>query len=365
MENCWAVALVFILLVLSAYVTFFHITSCTAARGGAIVGGAIVGGADATFYGKPHHHPLGDALGSFARGLDLERERVGGGVGGGAATGGHAGAKKHWTEFETYADLIGNGGKQLSEYENTHFNALNNPDFDWAPVLAKVNPLLADNHEYIGIVNVEADGRTLRLDGLEASPVKSGTVKDGLTFASVPAAMVEKWARRPALFLFHTHPADPRGNPLPSTPDISTSIYFSSINWAINVVISRFGVFAYSVDREGLKSIHGSKNFPLAVANFSHDVVAAHQSVRSWSPHTMADQLEFFRRYRMYCYMWPTSEVVSALGNPGLVTYDLLSPIDHEIIEMHRDIGRRAMRQRAAPSRQIPHKFRQQALGFD
>ena len=367
----WLVVLLFILLALAAYVAagvvFF--------KAAAYSGGA-----------ETEAHPLGNALGEFVRGLDLEKERVGARTVGGTSDKGTSdkgtsdkgtsdkstsdkgtsdkGTKKRWTEHATYADLISSGKKGVAEYEQARHAAMQNPDYDWAPVLAKVNPLLADNHEYIGIVNLEADGRTLRLDGLEASPVKAGTAKDGITFASVPAAMVEKWARRPALFLFHTHPADPRGSPLPSTHDISTSIYFSSINWAINVVISRYGVFMYGANVQALETIHASKNFTLAVANFSHDVVAAHQSMRSWGPHTLADHIDFYRRYRMYCYVWPTSEAVSKLGNPELETYDLLSPIDHEIIETHRDIGRNAV-QSAAPRQKIPKKFHQKILGFD
>lgn len=340
----WLVALLFILLALAAYV---------AARAVFFKAASYSGGAEAGA-----HHPLGNALGEFARGLDLEKERVGGGA---STGGGAAAAKKHWTEYSTYADLVSGSKKGVAEYEQARAAAMQNPDYDWAPVLAKVNPLLADSHEYIGIVNLEADGRTLRLDGLEASPVKAGEANDGLTFASVPAAMVEKWARRPALFLFHTHPADPRGSPLPSTHDISTSIYLSSINWAINAVISRYGVFVYGMGRQALEAIHASKNFALAVANFSHDVVASHQSMRSWGPHTLADHIDFFRRYRMHCYVWPSSEVVSKLGNPEPEVYDLLSPIDHEIIETHRDIGRKAMR--AAP--RIPKRFHQRLIGFD
>ena len=245
-------------------------------------------------------------------------------------------ARKPWAEYKTWKELHADKGA-LADYFAQRAESLNNPDFDWSPVMRTVEPLLAADREYIGIVNAEADGRTLRLDAYEASPVTVGSAKSDTTFASVPAELVSKYAEMPALFIFHTHPSDPRGSPLPSSHDLSTALYFSAVSrYAASVVISRYGVLVYGLDWEGYKAINGADDWGLALSNLSHDVVAAHEAIRSWSAYTNADYMAFYPRHRMLFFAYPTPTMVAESRRYTYIG-KLESPIDHDIITEHRD----------------------------
>ena len=259
------------------------------------------------------------------------------GVQGGAARGQKKAPapKALWQSYETWEALSADVGA-VDQYLAQRAQVLNNPDLDWKPVLDEVIPKLTENHEYIGLVNVEPDGKTLRLVASEASPVEAGTTESDTTFASVPASLVAKYAGRPAMFIFHTHPADPRGSPFPSSHDLSTSIYFAAATrFAANVVISRYGVFVYGLDWDGYKAVNEAKDPKLAILNLSHDVVAAHEAVRSWSAHTIRDYLDFYVRHRLFVFVFPSPEMVGD-GRRFTYMWNLESPIDHEVIEAHR-----------------------------
>jgi hypothetical protein len=287
---------------------------------------------------------VGLALRDYARALGpehvvgthpLDRDRyepLGGAVG--ASGGAKKAAVKPWDEYETWEDL--RKDKDASaEYFKQRAAVLNNPNLDWGPVLAVMGPKLEENHEYIGIASLAADGRTLRLVASEASPLKAGEMESDTAFAGVPGELVAKYAARPGLFLFHTHPADPRGSPLPSSHDLSTAIYFGATSrFAACAVISRYGVLVHGIDWLAYKAINEAKDWKLAVLNLSHDVVAAHEAMRSWSAYTISDYLGFYPRHRMLVFTYPTPEMV---GDSRRYSYlwNLESPIDHELIAEH------------------------------
>jgi hypothetical protein len=279
-------------------------------------------------------HPLDrDRYEPLSRDTSLEPTALRAGPG---ALGGAKGPrpKKPWTSYETWAALQKDAGATAA-YFAERARVLNNPDLDWGPVLAVMGPKLQDNREYIGLVNLGADGRTLRLEAHEASPVETGSLKSETTFAAVPAELVAKYASRPALFLFHTHPADPRGSPLPSSQDLSVSVYFAAMaRFAAHAVISRYGVLVFGLDWDGYKAIGEAKDWTLALLNLSHDVVVAHEAVRSWSTYTLQDYLGFYPRHRLLMFAWPTSEMIGD-GRRFKYQWDLETPIDHEVIQEH------------------------------
>lgn len=326
---------------------------------GAAARRAVTGGApnahDPPNAHRAHAHPLGAALNRYARELGpahavgqhpLDRDRYeapptrgGARDRGRPATRAPAAGKgaRKWTEYETW-EALAKDEAATAEYLEQRAAVLNNPSLDWGPVLREIAPRLAEDREYIGLVNLEPDGRTLRLEAHEASPVAAGKSGSETAFAAIPSALVAKYARRPALFLFHTHPADPRASPLPSSHDLSTCIYFASVaRFAASVVISRFGVLAYGLDWEGYKAVNEAKDWTLAMLNLSHDVVAAHEAARSWASYTLQDYLAFYPRHRLFVFAYPTPEMVGC----GRLRYqwDLESPIDHEVITEHsRDV---------------------------
>jgi hypothetical protein len=275
------------------------------------------------------------------------------------ATGGTAGGvakkTKHWTAFKTWDELRDNEAA-TNEYLEDRTAVLQDPNFDWGPVLAEMNPRLAENREYIGIINLDSDGRTLRIKAAEASPLIAGEMESETTFAAVPGELVEKYATQPALFLFHTHPADPRGSAFPSSHDLSTAVHFGATGrYAASVVISRYGVLAHGLDWPSYKAIRNAKNPKLAALNFSHDVVAAHESIRSWSTHTIDDYLAFYPRHRLLMFVYPSPEMV---GDSRRITYlgSLEAPIDHELVAEHvADINEQRKDSRRKDKKTVGH----------
>jgi hypothetical protein len=267
--------------------------------------------------------------------------------------------KKPWTDYATWAELKKDPGA-LAAYMACRADAIENPDFDWTAVLATVQPKLAENREYIGVISVGADGRSLYIVQIEASPSVASSASSkaaaSTTFASIPAELVAIHAARPGLFLFHTHPSDLRCCPLPSSHDLAAAIYFGALaQYAANVIISRFGVFSYGVDWSGYKGIVGGADPQLATLNLSHDVVAAHEAIRSWSSWQLADYLDFYPRHRLFINSYPSSVMVA---DTRRFTYlsSLESPIDHDLITDHStDILEHRRGKRAGPARSVSH----------
>lgn len=269
-------------------------------------------------------------------------------------------AKMPWQSYNTWEELKRDAGAS-ADYFDTRTAAINNPNLDWSRVVKAVMPLLDEPREHVGVVGVEADGLTLKIIASEASPEEAGSGASSTYFAGVPADLVAKYAERPALFFFHTHPADVRASPLPSSPDIATAIYFgATARFAASVVISRYGVLVYGLGWGGYKAINGARNWKLALLNFTHDVVAAHESVRSWDAYTLADYSQFFPRYRMTFYAHPTPEMV-ADGVRAKHMHNVESEIDHDLIgEYSTDIARQLSKRRhrtAAPLTPFMHRY--------
>lgn len=248
--------------------------------------------------------------------------------------------KQHWQLYQSWDALKKDPGAS-AEYFRARTAAINNPDFEWGAVLETLRPLLQENREHVGIIGVKRDGRTLRVVASEASPDEVGVGVAPPYFAGVPADLVSKYADRPALFFFHTHPADERASPLPSSPDLATAIYFgATARFAASVVVSRYGVLVYGLSWSAYKSINGAADWKLALLNFTHDVIAANEAVRSWSFHTLPDYLQLYPRMRLTFYAHPSPPMVATSVQPAIM-HSLESDVDHSLLdEYSADIAR-------------------------
>jgi hypothetical protein len=255
--------------------------------------------------------------------------------------GGATAPARPWEEFPTW-DALRKNDAATATYFRDRAAAIDNPNLDWSEVLDQVLPKLAENREFIGIASLKAPGSNkLRLVAIEASPTDAGDNSSETAFAGIPSNLVVKYASRPGLILFHTHPADVRGSPLPSSHDLSTAIYLGATSrFAACAVISRYGVLMHGLGWEGYKAINEASDWKLAVLNLSHDVVAAHEATRSWSTHGLADYLSFYPRHRLFMFVYPSPEMVGDLRRVSWM-WDLETPIDHEVISEHAsDISR-------------------------
>jgi len=243
---------------------------------------------------------------------------------------------KHWTEFESW-DKLQKDSIAKKEYLDEKIKILEYPNLDWTNVLKEINPLLKESREYIGIINLDKKTNKLYVKKYEGSPTSAEDEDSETTFASIPSNLVNKYYNMVGLFMFHTHPEDLRGSPLPSSYDLSAALYFSSISrFAASVIISRYGVLMYGLSTNGYNFLTKSKDYNLAILNLSFDIISAHESIRSWTNWKLDDYIKFYERYKMFMYIFPTSSYI-ADGIKYTNEWDITSPISYDLILEHYD----------------------------
>lgn len=219
-----------------------------------------------------------------------------------------------WEDKQTWEELESDP-KAYDSYKKACRAALRRPGFDWSKVLEQVEPLLKEDREYVGLLNLSRKvPGLLEVVHLEPGPKASKTAKKGdeLVYAAIPANIVKRVTKRPALFLFHTHPASPSTWPLPSSLDLAASIYLGSMHrYAAEAVISRYGATVYGLSEQGLESISKANDPRLATINLKHDVVAAHEAIRSWKPYRLADYEQFYDRHQLYYLSVPSRQMLA------------------------------------------------------
>jgi len=246
---------------------------------------------------------------------------------------------QHWSLYDSWEKLQ-NDSIAKKEYLNDRNEILSNPNLDWSKVVEEISPKLEELREYIGIINIKKGTNQLYIKKYEGSPTGVIDEKSKTTFASIPSELVNKYANMVGLFMFHTHPLDLRGSPLPSSYDLSAALYFGSISrFVASVIISRYGILMYGLSLSGYKFLTRSKDYNLAILNLSFDIIAAHESIRSWSKWKLSDYIDFYKRYKMFMYVFPSAEYIA-----DNVKYDyewnLTNPISHElIIDHYEDIN--------------------------
>jgi hypothetical protein len=112
--------------------------------------------------------------------------------------------KTYWTDCDSWKELEKNDAL-WKQYSEVRCKVLDYPKFDWSNVMKEMLPKLQDNREYIGTINLENDGVTLKVERYEASPTTMNDESDGFTFASVPVKLVQKYAEKPALLIMIMH----------------------------------------------------------------------------------------------------------------------------------------------------------------
>jgi hypothetical protein len=242
----------------------------------------------------------------------------------------------HWSSFDTWDNLQKNLIAK-KEYLADKNKVINDPNLDWSDVLKEILPKLKENREYIGIINMNKNTNKLYLKKYEGSPTTADEEDSDTTFASIPSELVNKYSNMVGLFMFHTHPEDIRGSPLPSSYDLSAALYFGSISrFAASVIISRYGVLLYGLSKNGYQFLTKSRDYNLAVLNLSFDIIVAHESIRSWSSWRLTDYIKFYDRYKMFMYVFPSSEYI-ADNIKYENEWNITNPISYDLILEHYD----------------------------
>jgi hypothetical protein len=168
--------------------------------------------------------------------------------------------------------------------------------------------------------------------------------------------LVDKYAEKPALFFFHTHPRDPLGSNFPSSVDLSVSIIYGILGrYAASCIISTYGVFLYGLDWDGYKNVHESDDPTLAKFNLIHDVVASHESIRSWKSHSFQDYVDFYSRYQLFMIVYPSYELIGDIRHYQYSKI-MTAPIDYDLIEWYAKLSKRRIMKKMGMSMTKSHK---------
>jgi hypothetical protein len=364
------IVLVIILALILLTCKLINIIRNAQARRAGVVSRAIThGGADTSYragaagWHHDHGHHLGHAIHDYSREVFLNHQtapsrsfaksKLGSGdwvIVAGTRTNY---SRPKWYEYDSWKDLH-NDEQAVSDYFKQRESVLNNPNLNWAEVLKVVEPKLAENREYIGIVNLAPDGKTLILSRFEPSPTSASNEKASSgKFASIPNDFVAKIASKPGLILFHTHPNNENASPLPSSHDLSTAIYLGSASrYAACAVISRYGVLMHGLDWPAYTAMDTAEDWKLVALNLSFDVVSAHEAIRSWSQHTLDDYFKFYARHKLISFVFPSSDLVGDMRK-NKWTWDIEAPTDFEIINEHINDIKEHIKKRNKSSKEI------------
>jgi hypothetical protein len=298
-------------------------------------------------------HGLDDALYAYARRLSPRNSLNLHPLGADAytaSTRGGAGERRSsarsWASYKTWADLQRNP-TALHEYSVVRAAALRHPDFDWSRVMREVAPLLNDSREHIGVIGVGPDGRTLRVLQREASPTSIGDSDHHARIASVPPALVEKYADMVALYIFHTHPDADGVGILPSACDVVCALNLSLENrFAGSVVISGGGIFVYGLAWTGYRLVMSADDQVLASLNLTYDLVCAVESMTSATAHKIIDVVQNLARHHIDMIVYPTPKCVandymtdSGMWVDRIVDYDLINDVYRDIVRHVRHVA--------------------------
>lgn len=260
----------------------------------------------------------------------------------GGANGGAIGKNKikPWTECATWDEVF-----EKDEVRNAYWDdvtaALNDLDLDWSDVRAELGDKLYDNREWAGRINL-VNGKP-KIVELVPSPhaVGEGPLTKQAA-AMVPAEVIEALERKPALFMFHTHPGEVAGSATPSPIDVAGALWIAYTGrFAADLVISPYGVLMYGPNPDFRLAVWGDDNTAeeaqLNLCRRIADVLAAMEGTRSWvSPWYLETFASTLRGYNVDYIVFPTDKYAymdrrSSFTSPA--------PVDHESLhDYHKRI---------------------------
>jgi hypothetical protein len=103
---------------------------------------------------------------------------------------------------------------------------------------------------------------------------------------------------------------------MPSSTDLYLTITKgANSQYAGEVVFSRYGVLFYGLESDLSEDLI-KNDFPKSVDIYAADLIMAHESMRSWGLYSLRENVDFFRKYRLYFYVFPSPEFVAVADKP-------------------------------------------------
>lgn len=215
---------------------------------------------------------------------------------------------KHWTKFDTWEELTKNG-EAVDQYQKEKNEVMKNFKFDWSQVREQAAPLLKDNREWGGLINI-VNGKPKIVLKVQ-SPLKIGEGVAGDTGAVIPAEVMRKITERPAMFVFHTHP-EGLSNMLSPT-DLSLGVLgLYDGRYGAHVMISPDLVTVYAPKPELIDHIWDDPHPPMAAVRTAFDLYNSAMALRSWATdYTFRDLERICDSLGFGYYLFPTDNFMN------------------------------------------------------
>lgn len=214
-------------------------------------------------------------------------------------------AARPWTEYRTWEKLRKDKAA-MGRYHNDVFRVMNEIPPDWSALRAAAAPLLADDREWAGLINV-IDGVPTIVEKVP-SPTKVGETTRLNVSAEVPVEVIDKLSTRPAYYMFHTHPDKVVSPQLVSTADILLAVTESFFgHYAANAMVSSTAIVLYGMYKEPLDRIFAAEHPYLEFTQYCLDVYGALTGLRSrQGTHSIRDFTTVLEQFGIFHIVLPT-----------------------------------------------------------
>jgi proteasome lid subunit RPN8/RPN11 len=243
-------------------------------------------------------------------------------------------SKNKWDDYTSWDDLM-NDEKLWKKYLTTRYNLCKDFLFDWTEVLkATHHAVYNETNEYIGIIKLRNDNKTLYVDKMESANDETSTKS---YLRSVPANLVRKYTDMPAAFIFHTHPSKLNADPFPSDADLVKATYNAYDRLFFGeCVISEYGIFVYYLTDERFdKLMKIGKD--LAFYTFQYDAMMSWNSIYSVEKFKLDDRLKMLNKFGIKMILIPSSLYIShnfsKVFYPYVVTDDKFIDTKYELLK--------------------------------
>lgn len=261
----------------------------------------------------------------------------------------HGGAgkkpKKQWTACKTWDEVFQDDDMRQSYWDDVN-HVLNELGLNWDSVLAELGEKLYDDREWAGRINV-VDG-VPKIVELVPSPYAAGEGPlPAQAVAMVPSEIVEALEKKPAFFIFHTHPKEAPGSAFPSPTDVVGSMMIAYTGHFIaDLMISPYGVFMYGPNydfRLAIRKCKTAEDAKLTLYRRNADIIAALEGARSWTtPWKLETYIHMAEQYDVEYISFPTYKYAKAdrrslYTMPPVIDHDHLHDYHSRIKELEEE----------------------------
>lgn len=195
---------------------------------------------------------------------------------------------KDWTQYDTWDELF-KDDIVFEQYIKARSKAHKSFKFNWNKVRQELEPKVADNKFYMGILKCEQDGKTLYVDQI------SNSVDDQMKYVDTVGHFI--------FYIFGS-------SDMLSDNNIYTSLIHSyELRFFGDVYISNYGVFTYYFPIDiRTKILYNGKT--LGFYTFSYNVISLWNSFDGMITYKLQDKLNMLKKFGICIHHIPSDKYI-------------------------------------------------------